>query len=97
LWQKKLNVQKAQAAASDYLVAYMGEKAVPGKPQFDERRKAWSIPPLCQTSRGIFQKTSCYSSQNPAPFYVIIVSLNQHGWRSLATALEETILTTPAW
>ncbi len=51
---KKLSAKKAQAAALDYLVAYVGEKAVPGKPQFDEKRKAWSIPVLCRTSRGIF-------------------------------------------
>lgn len=51
---KERNMKKAQAAASDYLVAYVGEKAFPGKPQFDATRNVWSIPLLCQTSRGIF-------------------------------------------
>jgi len=51
---KKLSMKKAQATALDYLVAYIGEKAVPGKPQFDDKKKNWSIPVLCQTSRGIF-------------------------------------------
>lgn len=51
---KERSIKKALAAASDYLVAYVGEKAFPGKPQFDEKRSVWSIPLLCQTSRGIF-------------------------------------------
>ena len=52
---KKQSMKKAQAVASDYLVAYVGEKTVSGKPHFDDQKKTWSIPVLCQTSRGIFR------------------------------------------
>lgn len=51
---KKYALRKAQAAAADYLAAYIGEKAATGKPYFDLRRKIWTIPVVCFTTRGVF-------------------------------------------
>jgi hypothetical protein len=50
----KQGIKKAREAAMDYLVAYVGEKAVAGTPHYDLNRKVWSVPILCYTKRGIF-------------------------------------------
>jgi hypothetical protein len=48
------DIRKAREMVADYLIAYVGEKAVAGNPHFDAERKVWSVPVLCYTKRGIF-------------------------------------------
>jgi hypothetical protein len=50
----KHEIRKAREVVADYLIAYVGEKAVAGNPHFDAERKVWSVPVLCYTKRGIF-------------------------------------------
>ena len=50
----KREMKKVQEVVTDYLVAYIGEKAVAGSPRHDSVRKLWSVPVLCYTQRGIF-------------------------------------------
>ena len=50
----KREVKKAREIVTDYLVAYIGEKAVAGTPRYEAVRQVWSVPILCYTSRGIF-------------------------------------------
>ena len=52
--EAKKNLKKARGKATEYLVSYVGEKAVTGTPRFDTERKIWFVPVLFQTSRGIF-------------------------------------------
>ena len=48
------SMKKAHEVVTDYLVGYVGEKAVAGTPHYDVDRKVWSVPVLCHTKRGIF-------------------------------------------
>jgi len=50
----KQDLKKAREATTDFLVAYIGERAVAGTPQYEAERKVWSVPVLCYTKRGIF-------------------------------------------
>jgi hypothetical protein len=50
----KKNIKKAREVVTDYLIAYIGEKAVAATPHYDEINKSWSVPILCYTARGIF-------------------------------------------
>jgi len=50
----KRELKKARGIVTDYLIAYIGEKAVAGTPHFDAVRKVWAVPVLCYTTRGIF-------------------------------------------
>jgi hypothetical protein len=50
----KHHIGKAREVVADYLIAYVGEKAVAGNPNFDAERKVWSVPVLCYTQPGIF-------------------------------------------
>jgi hypothetical protein len=50
----KHDIKKAREVVADYLIAYVGEKAVAGTPHFDAERKVWSVPVPCYTQRGIF-------------------------------------------
>lgn len=47
-------MKKAREIVTDYLIAYIGEKAVAGTPHYEATRKVWSVPVLCYTARGIF-------------------------------------------
>ena len=47
-------MKKVRDAVTDYLIAYIGEKAVAGTPHYAVERKVWSVPVLCHTKRGIF-------------------------------------------
>jgi len=50
----KKTVKKVQEVVTDYLIAYIGEKAVTGSPHYDNAKKVWAVPILCYTPRGIF-------------------------------------------
>lgn len=50
----KKNVKKVHDIVTDYLISYIGEKAVAGTPHYDEANKSWSVPILCYTARGVF-------------------------------------------
>lgn len=50
----KREVKKVREIVTDYLIAYIGEKAVAGKPCYNTAKNVWTIPILCYTSRGIF-------------------------------------------
>ena len=46
-------VAKVREVVVKYLVSHVGERALADSPRFDEERKAWLVPVLCRTSRGI--------------------------------------------
>lgn len=46
--------REARAVVIEYLSAYVGERALAGSPQYDKTRKAWRVPILVRTPRGIF-------------------------------------------
>jgi len=50
----KKKIKKARDLVTDYLIAYIGEKAVAGTPHYDDVKEVWSVPILCYTTRGIF-------------------------------------------
>jgi len=50
----KRDIKKARDVVADYLISYVGEKAVAGTPHYDNIKKVWSVPILCYTTRGIF-------------------------------------------
>ena len=50
---KKSN-KKTRGVVKNYLIAYIGEKAVAGTPHYDKVRKIWSVPIRCYTPREIF-------------------------------------------
>ncbi|GEM_PF-648210 len=50
----KKEIKKAREAVTDYLIVYIGEKAVSGTPHYDKAKKVWTVPILCYTTRGIF-------------------------------------------
>jgi hypothetical protein len=50
----KREIKKAREIVTNYLIAYIGEKAVAGTPRYEATRQVWSVPILCYTNRGIF-------------------------------------------
>jgi hypothetical protein len=48
------DAKKAREIVTDYLISYVGEKAVAATPHYDNIKKVWSVPLLCYTARGIF-------------------------------------------
>ncbi len=49
-----MEAQKVYEKVKDYLIDEVGNMVLPGTPILDKKSKAWKVPVLCRTERGIF-------------------------------------------
>jgi len=49
-----MEAPNAYAKVKDYLIDEVGNMVQPGTPILDAKIKAWKVPVLCKTERGIF-------------------------------------------
>jgi len=49
-----MEATKAYEKVKDYLIDEVGNMVQPGTPILDAKIKAWKVPVLCKTERGIF-------------------------------------------
>jgi hypothetical protein len=49
-----MEAQKVYEKVKDYLIDELGNMVLPGMPILNKKAKAWKVPVLCRTERGIF-------------------------------------------